>query len=67
MEFGMALKFLHVVAAVAMVAGLIAREVVLGRARRSNDINQVELLLEVSNPSRRWSSTDLFLSSSLAS
>ncbi len=50
MEFGMALKFLHVVAAVAMMAGLIARDVVLGRARRSKDIDQVELLLEVSNP-----------------
>ena len=50
MDSGTVLKFLHVVSAVAMVAGLIARDLVLGRARRSKDLAQTELLLQISNP-----------------
>ena len=50
MDSGTVMKFLHVVSAVAMVAGLIARDLVLGRARRSKDLGQVELLLQISNP-----------------
>lgn len=50
MDPGTVLKFLHMVSAVAMVAGLIARNLVLGRARRSKDLAQVELLLQISNP-----------------
>jgi hypothetical protein len=34
--------FLHVVAAVAFIAGLIARGIVLDRARKATDIGQVD-------------------------
>jgi hypothetical protein len=50
MSFETVLKFLHVAAAFAFVAGLIGRGLVLGRARRSKDLDEVELLLQISNP-----------------
>ena len=50
MDFGAVWKLLHVAAAFAFVAGLIGRGVVLGRARRSRDLGQIDLLLQISSP-----------------
>jgi uncharacterized membrane protein len=47
------LQFLHVLTAFWFVAGLIGRDVVLARARRSGDLPRVRELLEVSGPFER--------------
>ena len=44
------LRFLHVVAAFAFVAGLIGRGLVLGRARRSRDLSEIDFLLPIADP-----------------
>ena len=45
--------FLHVVAAVAFIAGLIGRGIVLDRARKATDIGQVDSLVAVAGPFER--------------
>ena len=50
MDLATILKFLHVVAAFSLVAGLIGRGIVLGRARRSRHLAEIELLLPISDP-----------------
>ena len=47
------LQLLHVAAAFWFVAGLVGRDVVLSRARRSEDLRQVRELLAVSTPFER--------------
>jgi uncharacterized membrane protein len=44
------LRFLHVVSAFLYVSGLIGRDVVLGGARRSEDLERVRTLLDASGP-----------------
>jgi hypothetical protein len=44
---------LHVVAAVAFIAGLIGRGIVLDRARKATDIGQVDSLVAVAGPFER--------------
>lgn len=44
------LRFLHVVSAFWYVTGLIGRDVVLGGARRSEDLERVRTLLDASGP-----------------
>jgi Predicted integral membrane protein (DUF2269) len=41
--------FLHVVTAFFLVAGLIGRGIVLGRARRSSDLQEIDVLLPVAD------------------
>ncbi|HEX6400132.1 MAG TPA: DUF2269 family protein [Actinomycetota bacterium] len=41
------LKFLHVVSAFLLVAGLVGRAVTLGRARRTVDLREIDVLLPV--------------------
>jgi hypothetical protein len=41
--------FLHVVTAFFLVAGLIGRGIVLGRARRSSDLQEIDILLPVAD------------------
>jgi Predicted integral membrane protein (DUF2269) len=41
--------FLHVVTAFLLVAGLIGRGIVLGRARRSTDLQEIDVLLPVAD------------------
>ncbi|HZD17888.1 MAG TPA: DUF2269 family protein [Actinomycetota bacterium] len=48
------LQVLHVASAFWFVAGLIGRNVVLGRARRSDDISRVRTLVEVAGPFDRF-------------
>ena len=48
MSLALILKFLHVAIAMWLVTGLIGRNVVLARARRSTDIHEVITLLPVS-------------------
>ena len=50
MDLATILKFLHVVAAFSLIAGLIGRGIVLGRARRSRHLAEIELLLPISDP-----------------
>jgi len=45
--------FLHVVAAVAFIAGLIGRGIVLARARRATEIGQIDTLVAVAGPFER--------------
>src|SRR5512144_1682063 len=47
------LRFLHVSAAFWFVTGLIGRDVVLARARGSDDLSRVRTLLDVSGPFER--------------
>jgi hypothetical protein len=47
------LRFLHVSAAFWFVTGLVGRDVVLGRARGSDDLSRVRTLLDVSGPFER--------------
>jgi hypothetical protein len=47
------LQFLHVASAFWFVAGLIGRDVVLGRARRSDDLGRIRTLLDASSPFER--------------
>lgn len=41
--------FLHVVAAFLFVGGLIGRWIVLGRARRSDDLHEIDTLLPIAD------------------
>jgi uncharacterized membrane protein len=50
MDVETVLKFLHVAAASVFVAGLIGRGLVLGRARRSRHLAEIELYLKLSDP-----------------
>lgn len=54
MELADVLQVLHVLAGFWFVAGLIGRDVVLARARRSDDLGRVRALLDVSGPFERW-------------
>lgn len=47
------LQFLHVASAFWFVTGLIGRDVILGRARRSDDLARIRVLLEASGPFER--------------
>ncbi len=47
------LQFLHVASAFWFVTGLIGRDVVLGRARRSDDLGRIRALLDASSPFER--------------
>ncbi len=48
-------RFLHVLSAFAFVAGLVGRDILLGRARRrTNDINDVQRLVEAAGPFERF-------------
>lgn len=48
------LQFLHVASAFVFVAGLIGRDVVLGRARRSSDLEQIRTLTAAAGPFERF-------------
>jgi predicted integral membrane protein DUF2269 len=48
------LRFLHVVSAIGLVTGLVARDMILGQARRSDDIGRVKTLLETAGPFERF-------------
>ena len=48
------LQFLHVVSAFTFVAGLIGRDIVLGRARRANDVGRIQDLVETAGPFERF-------------
>ena len=50
MNLSTILKFLHVAAAFALVAGLIGRGLLLGKARRSRDLAEIDLLLPIADP-----------------
>ena len=47
------LRFLHVASAFWYVAGLIGRDVVIGRARRSDDLGRIRAFLDASTPFER--------------
>jgi hypothetical protein len=47
------LQFLHVASAFWFVAGLIGRDIVLERARRSDDLGRIRILLDASSPFER--------------
>lgn len=48
------LQFLHVAAAFALVTGLIGRDIVLGRARRADDLDRIRDLIETAAPFERF-------------
>ena len=54
MTFDDFLQFLHVASAFGFVGGLLGRDIVLGQARRSQDISKVEALVEVAGPLERY-------------
>jgi hypothetical protein len=47
------LQFLHVASAFWFVTGLIGRDIVLGRARRNDDLGRIRTLLDASSPFER--------------
>jgi len=52
-SLAMFVVFLHVATAFVFVGGLIGRWIVLGRARRSDDLREIDALLPVADRSRR--------------
>jgi hypothetical protein len=48
------LQFLHVVSAFMFVTGIVGRDIVLGRARRADDVEKVKDLVETAGPFERF-------------
>lgn len=48
------LQFLHVVSAFMLVTGIVGRDLVLGRARRTGDVEKVKDLVETAGPFERF-------------